>query len=493
MSQSIDVGGNGHTTGETELQKSMSSPALAGQSSSSAGKDNAGARQRPTSSSGRGKASSSIFSQKKIKLERIATLQSEVDELMAIISHISEKINTLSTDYRDRIKMYRAIESKMIDARNSGKEAAVQHCTAELVVRKAALLEISNKVKELQREQYFVGLEKKRKQGVIRTLHNELDEEKRKVSLKKKIEEVIKSKGLAAALDLINLEKEQQQQFMNKTGTNTSATSSSVRNPKDSSSLKKKKKGSKSRRSSNEAFIEKDEPSEFDPFSHTASSSQGLNFGETFSSQQMQQAQGLHVERIDEEDEEGEEREEDDEEEEDGEEDDEEDEEEDDEEDGEEDEEDGQYVASNNVDEGRIDRAGNVEAANNHGSHPSNSASAKSGSQPLSSGAKAAKSSLSKEDQLSLRHREELEYARQLDAELAVPIAFHDNPESALNHDPSQHGYISDDDQDNKEEENEGEDEDGDDLEVSADLSMAPAGSGFQVAKALKVSPRPTN
>lgn len=425
-------------------------------------------------------------------MERIATLQSEVDELMAIISHISEKINTLSTDYRDRIKMYRAIESKMIDARNSGKEAAVQHCTAELVVRKAALLEISNKVKELQREQYFVGLEKKRKQGVIRTLHNELDEEKRKVSLKKKIEEVIKSKGLAAALDLINLEKEQQQQFMNKTGTNNSATSSSVRNSKDSSSLKKKKKGSKSRRSSNEAFIDKDyqdgdddEPSEFDPFSHTASSSQGLNFGETFSSQQMQQVQGLHVERIDEEDEEGEERENDDEEEEDGE--------EDDEEDGEEDEEDGQYVASNNVDEGRIDRAGNAEAANNHGFNPSNSASAKSGGQPLSSGARAAKSSLSKEDQLSLRHREELEYVRQLEAELAVPIAFHDNPESALNHDPSQHGYISDDDQDNEEEENEGEDEDGDDLEVSADLSMVPAGSGFQVAKALKVSPRPTN
>eukprot|EP01033_Poteriospumella_lacustris_P014607 gene14607-10444_t len=151
-----------------------------------------------------------------IKLERISTLQGEVDELMAVMSHITEKIKTLTTDYQDRIKMYRAIESKMIDARNAGKEAAAQHCTADLIVRKAALVELTNKVKELQREHYFVGLEKKRKQGVIRTMQTELDEEKRKVALKKKIEEVIKTKGLAAALDLINLQKEEQQQFASK-------------------------------------------------------------------------------------------------------------------------------------------------------------------------------------------------------------------------------------------------------------------------------------
>ena len=58
----------------------------------------------------------------RIKLERIAILQSEVDELMAVMAHITEKIRTLTADYQDRIKMFRAIESKMIDARNSGKD-----------------------------------------------------------------------------------------------------------------------------------------------------------------------------------------------------------------------------------------------------------------------------------------------------------------------------------------------------------------------------------
>lgn len=64
----------------------------------------------------------------------------------------------------------------------------------------------------MQREVYFVGLEKKRKSGVIRTLKNELNEEKRTLALKKQIEDTIKKHGLTAALDLINLQKEQQQQ-----------------------------------------------------------------------------------------------------------------------------------------------------------------------------------------------------------------------------------------------------------------------------------------
>lgn len=83
----------------------------------------------------------------RLKLERIATLQSEVDALLAVSAHLTEKIQTLSEHYRGDHKAYRVVESKMIEARNAQKEAAMQHCAAELVVRKSRLVDMSNQIK----------------------------------------------------------------------------------------------------------------------------------------------------------------------------------------------------------------------------------------------------------------------------------------------------------------------------------------------------------
>lgn len=464
---------------------------------------------------------------------------------MAVMSHITEKIKTLTTDYQDRIKMYRAIESKMIDARNAGKEAAAQHCTADLIVRKAALVELTNKVKELQREHYFVGLEKKRKQGVIRTIQTELDEEKRKAALKKKIEEVIKTKGLAAALDLINLQKEEQQQFASKalnagsgktlggtTGISTAATAASGSGKSLSSKKKKKKRAQRkvngAKRGKGSAATEDDEDGDAfgegddgdgygddedgrgdDPFGDYSTGT--MNFGETFSSQQMQQVQGLNVERIDEGDEdeeedEGEEEEDDDdrEDEDDGEGDD-----EGDGEDEEEEEEGGEEGGPSYFQPPGIvgadafiaeeapspvvppRREGPVSSAPTPAPASSSSAAV---SQSVAK--KAAKGPMTADERLSKQHEEELAYMRQLQAELSDPPASQpttgyaeDVPNSARSSRSKQLsgqkvGYISD------EEGDDGEDDEEDDLEVSADASTAPAGSGFQLAKALKMSPR---
>ena len=46
-----------------------------------------------------------------------------------------------------------------------GKEVAAQHVAAEISVNAALILENSTKIKDLQREVYFISLEKKRKLG----------------------------------------------------------------------------------------------------------------------------------------------------------------------------------------------------------------------------------------------------------------------------------------------------------------------------------------
>ncbi len=64
--------------------------------------------------------------------------------------------------------------------------------TFQISVLKAQLQEVAGKVKDLQRESYFVGLERKRKTGVITQLRDEIEESKRREALKKMIETKIR-------------------------------------------------------------------------------------------------------------------------------------------------------------------------------------------------------------------------------------------------------------------------------------------------------------
>lgn len=51
----------------------------------------------------------------------------------------------------------------------------------------AVVLENSGKVKDLQRESYFINLERKRKLGTAQKLKEEIEDDKRRAALQKKI------------------------------------------------------------------------------------------------------------------------------------------------------------------------------------------------------------------------------------------------------------------------------------------------------------------
>ncbi len=74
----------------------------------------------------------------------------------------------------------------------------------QISVAKAHLQALASQVKVLQRESYFVGLERKRKLGVVQQLREGMEEARRKGALKKAIEAKIRKDGLVAALQCFN-------------------------------------------------------------------------------------------------------------------------------------------------------------------------------------------------------------------------------------------------------------------------------------------------
>lgn len=66
------------------------------------------------------------------------------------------------------------------------------HIAAEISYVNSQIVETKTKIKDLTRENYFIGLERKRKLGVVRKMVTEIEEEKKRNSLKKLIEEKIK-------------------------------------------------------------------------------------------------------------------------------------------------------------------------------------------------------------------------------------------------------------------------------------------------------------
>lgn len=71
----------------------------------------------------------------------------------------------------------------------------LKHCChhyLQLSIANAKLQELNNKVKDLQREIYFLNVEKKRKLGVAHTLKSEIEENKWKAVIKKKLTAKIK-------------------------------------------------------------------------------------------------------------------------------------------------------------------------------------------------------------------------------------------------------------------------------------------------------------
>ncbi len=109
-----------------------------------------------------------------------------------MFSHIQEKVNSLVQTHRELQKKKQLLDQKFLEAKSLNREVACQHLAAEIFVVNTEVAENGAKIKDLQRESYFIGLERKRKLGVLNKLKDEIAEQQRKAELKKQIEEKIK-------------------------------------------------------------------------------------------------------------------------------------------------------------------------------------------------------------------------------------------------------------------------------------------------------------
>lgn len=144
------------------------------------------------------------FNGRRVKLERISTLSNEAAELKAMESHIEDQVNALVEKYQKFSDKRQIAEARRKDALTLGRDVAAQHIAVEISILTADMQEINSKIKEIQRQSYFISLERKRKQKVVRQLTEEVNEEKRRTELQKKLSEKIKEGGLLSALKTLN-------------------------------------------------------------------------------------------------------------------------------------------------------------------------------------------------------------------------------------------------------------------------------------------------
>lgn len=156
------------------------------------------------------------FDSKKVKMERIAVLISEVNELKAMEAHIEDQVEILVEKYQKLSEKRKLSEIRRKDALAIERDVAAQHIAVEISVLTADMQEINNKIKEFQRQSYFLSLERRRKRKVAKQLSDEVEEEKKRAALTQKLSEKIKEGGLLNALMTLNkvsdaqLKKEQE-------------------------------------------------------------------------------------------------------------------------------------------------------------------------------------------------------------------------------------------------------------------------------------------
>ena len=145
------------------------------------------------------------FSQRKVKLERIALLTEEANELRAMQTHIEEKINALVEQHRAMVDKRKVSEGRRKEALALDREAAAQHFAVEISVYTADMQDINAKIKDFQRQNYFISIERNRKRKVVAKLKDEVDIEKKRAILEEKLAGKIKEGGILNALKTLNL------------------------------------------------------------------------------------------------------------------------------------------------------------------------------------------------------------------------------------------------------------------------------------------------
>lgn len=144
------------------------------------------------------------FSNRKVKFERIATLTEEASELKAMSTHIEDKTNTLVEQHRVLVDKRKIAEGRRKEAMALDREAAAQHFAVEISVFTADMQDINARIKDFQRQNYFISIERNRKRKVAAKLKDEIEIEKRRSALEEKLAEKIKEGGILNALKTLN-------------------------------------------------------------------------------------------------------------------------------------------------------------------------------------------------------------------------------------------------------------------------------------------------
>lgn len=140
---------------------------------------------------------------------------------------MDEKLKFLTDHHHDLLNQRASLDTRLKEAKAMGREVAAQHISAEvriyllftysnnyirilyiqliyqylppipgiyvqITVNAAIVTDNAAKMKDLQRESYFINLERKRKLGTAQKLKDEMEDAKRRAVLQKKIEAKIK-------------------------------------------------------------------------------------------------------------------------------------------------------------------------------------------------------------------------------------------------------------------------------------------------------------
>lgn len=157
-----------------------------------------------------------------------------------MLVNVDEKVQFLTDHHHDLLNKRAALDTKLREAKAAGRDTVAQHINAEvspgatkhiyiptrrlsdnyallldayispqISVNTAVVLENSGKVKDLQRESYFINQERVRKLGTAQKLKEEIEEEKRRAILQKKIGAKIKKEVLylLVSVDLMHVDQ----------------------------------------------------------------------------------------------------------------------------------------------------------------------------------------------------------------------------------------------------------------------------------------------
>ena len=144
------------------------------------------------------------FSNAKVKKERVMQLSEEVEQLKAIQAHIEDQISAKVMEYHELSDGIKRLETKRNLALKEARDVGAQHVAIEIAMMTADKQECNQAIKDLQRESYFVNLERKRKRGIVKKLESEVEQFKKQQVIKKKLGQKIQKDGILEALKGLN-------------------------------------------------------------------------------------------------------------------------------------------------------------------------------------------------------------------------------------------------------------------------------------------------